>query len=774
VRPHRTTPARAILLGLLVVCLAFAAWVRLGHDQRVLRMPKFGTEVVAEEGAWFSDEPDGLYHMRRVQRALQEGGVAATDPKLNAPDGAAIPWPPYADMVHAALLAPFAPSGDAQQQAQFIETRLAWFPFIWSLCTVALLVIATARLTASVFAAGIAGMTFAGQYAAAHYSAPGIADHHAWVSLLNTLALVLCMLAWPKLRGMGRRKAAVWGALAGAVMGLSLGSWVASLLWLGALQLAMGILLLRDHRAEIVGLRAFALSFHIAAALLLLPAILASPWRESHAWMVVNLSWFHFAELLAGAVCFAVPRRKEIHPWLLPVGMLVVAAGLVAMNIGPGAGIREGLAWVSRGDEFMSGIAESEPLLGSAQGSFLSWTSWSYFLLPIAFFVMLRELLRAGRLELLPLLVLLPLAAAQSWTQIRFAEALAPVAALAFALSFKQVFARAEGMPATAQALLACLLGLLLVPDGALRRAPAKEADLARNAHRHLVEWVGLQTARAGQSVLAPWDWGHAIEWSTPFASVATNFGSYVGETGYRAPSRFFLATDARQAQQVLETHQVRYVIRPSRLILSLQQLQRGFGDGLRPGGFVTNRTDAQGRERSEFTPAWFDSMAACLGYSGYASPSGVLPGLGDPDGPDGPRPPLSFLRLVAVSPAADPHPGLGGVAQPFGLIWEHVQGARVQADLLVGQQFEVELGIQAISDERSLLGFLYRHRVAATAAQAAEIRVPYNTALSNGQCSVDYARWRVLDSAGAELRSGEFVISEEAVQLGETIRIES
>jgi len=214
-------------------------------------------------------------------------------------------------------------------------------------------------------------------------------------------------------------------------------------------------------------------------------------------------------------------------------------------------------------------------------------------------------------------------------------------------------------------------------------------------------------------------------------------------------------------------------VVRSSRMTLSMDQLQRSYGEGLPEGGFIRKFDDARGRERTSFAPAWFDSMAASLGVGVMPRPDGGFPGLGDPDGPRDPkgpggsRNPLGFLRLVHVSPVADNHPAHGGAVQPHGLIWEHVPGARVVVDSEAGQELRVELGIQVGFAGEEVISFLYR------AADPREVRVPYATALPNGDAEVVYAKWQLVDANGQLVREGELILSEEAVQNGEEVRVD-
>ena len=765
-------PSITSLLLIAIGCTTLAWFTRSVNAVWVAPNAEYVEAGYADAEVLTSPEADGLYHMRRVHRAIEEGEIAGSDPRLNFPHGSMIPWPAYADSAAFSLLGLFAPE-DLAERRIYVEKWMGRLPFLYGLATSFLLALFAGALLRSQLAAIVAGSISAICYGALHYSVPGIADHHAWVSLLNILALLICMMAWQRERLIDPHRSLHLGGAAGVMIGLSMGSWVASLLWLGALQLGLFLTWLRARDETAQGLRNFGLAFHGAALLLVLPAALSSPWVAENPWMVVNLSWFHPTVLLLGLLVF-LPKRGGRIPLLAIPGAILVLAGLaLALNFGPGAGIREGFAWVSRADEFMSGIAESSRLFDG----YTDWVGFGFFLLPVLWLWIALRWWR-GQSELAVFLILIPLTFVQALAQIRFVEAAIGPAALAFAWACTQL-PKLNQASAWLTLPIGIAIGFLVGgTNWSYGLASLTWTDHAAPAQRHVLEWIDSREpivtpiAEADASVLAPWDWGHAIEWRTGFASVATNFGSYVGVDGYRAPAKFFLATDRQAAQDLLRTHQVRYIVRSSRLTLAMDQLQRSYGEGLPAGGFVSDFKDAQGRTRTEFTPLWFDTMAAALGVGVAAGPSGVVPGLGDPDGPDGSIRPIDFLRLVHVSPIADDHRAHGGMIQPYGLVWEHVPGAAISIAAENGQSLRVELGIRVGMNGKEIIAFLYRDQIAASGGQAA-LRLPYNTALANGDAEVAYAKWELLAADGSVVRDGELIVSEEAIVDGLAVPLE-
>lgn len=756
-------PTLARLLLIAIGCAALAWVVRSANAVWVNPVSEYVEAGYANAEVRTSPEADGLYHMRRVHRAIEEGEIAGSDSRLNFPEGSMIPWPPNADSAAYSLLGLFAPD-ELEARRVFLEDWMARLPFYYGVATCFLLALFAGALLRSQLAAMVAGSIGALSYGAVHYSVPGIADHHAWVSMLNILAMLICTMAWQRERLLDPQRSLHLGGAAGVMIGLALGSWAASLLWLIALQLGLGLTWLRARDQTAQGLRNFGIAFHAAALLLVLPSALSSPWAAEHPWMVVNLSWFHPTELLLGLLVFLPKRGGRIPLIAVPAGILLLGAIVLAFDIGPGAGIREGFAWVSRADEFMSGIAESSRLLDG----YSEWVGLGFYSIPLLWIWIARDWWQ-GQTELTALLVLIPLSFGQAFTQVRFLEAAIGPAALAFAwacIQFPKLRQAGTWVALPTGLVIGIAVGGVHWLDGFASRT---WTDRAAPAQRHLLEWIeahhpsSTPIAGAEASVLAPWDWGHAIEWRTGFGSVATNFGSYVGVDGYRAPAKFFLATDRQVARAILAQHQVRYLIRNSRLSLSMEQLQRSYGEGLPTGGFARSFLDAKNRTRNEFTPLWFDTMAAALGVGVAASPSGAIPGLGDPDGPDGPARPIDFLRLVHVSPIPDDHPAHGGMIQPHGLIWEHVSGAAVSIAAEAGQSLRVELGIRVGLNGDEIIAFRYRDQVAAEAGRAS-LRLPYNTALANGDAEVAYAKWELLGPDALVVRQGELIISEEAV----------
>ncbi|TAH39669.1 MAG: hypothetical protein EYC70_02445 [Planctomycetota bacterium] len=741
-------PRRPLALFALLVLAACLSWGAREANHMRLNYP----EVRHADGSatpltfhapsdWFSADPDGLYHCRRLERTFAEGlPPAETDPLLNYPEGARIPWPPYYTWLLHALLAPSLPA-EAELRQAAIEHSVATLPMLFGIAASLLAVLAGWMLAGSPGAL-VAGAGHALFYGAIHYSVPGVGDHHAFVSLLAVALLLLLSLALA--RGALQRpvRGWAWGSACGAGAGLMLGTWAGALLYIFEVQLILAVLLFLHARRSLPGLAPLGLGFHLAALLTVLPAILTSPWKQEFPWIVVNLSWFHLGFLLVGALVFVPlpflapwsPLRKR-YPFLVAGALLALAALLLLIGSGPAAGVREGFAWVSRVNSFMAGIAESEPLLaadrtGTDIGGIFSWLGFGVLLFPLAWCAAVAAVWRREEeLRLLPWLVAAPLLLVQALLQRRFADPLALPMLVTLGWAANALLQARSGWSGRLGAQLRALpragpvvLGLTAI---CLAQAPTIKRSLDRLQHREadrvstsffrqgawrvLVEWLALYAQeRAPGSVLAGWDRGHAIEWVAGLPTVATNFGSYVGVESFRDPPRFLLATDPIAAEEVLRRRQVRYVLLHSGLADSFDALKLALSG---PG--------------AQDEPRWRGSLAERL------MPVGS-------DFTRGDAMPVRYLRLVHVPPSLDPAPSSrfgSNVKVPAGWIWEYVPGAQLEVEA-------AELTVEVVVEYPSGRSYRYRDSAAADSDGRARLRFPWATDQPNGEGVAISATW--------------------------------
>ncbi len=516
-----------LLLALLVVALAGVARVGM---RTVLPDP-------SGVGAFQTLDPDGHYHMRRVDRALTEGGVAATDPLLTGADapegGASIPWP--AGATH--LLAAAARLGGVPEEA---EPRRAWVERVVGSSAMvfgALLAglvawvaggLARARgggRAGVLLAAATAGVGVALAPASLRYSHLGMGDHHALATLLGfgTLAAYGRLLRDPSARV---------AAAAGALGALGISVWMPLL----AVPSALGLWGLLGLRSANGTTRALALALALSA-LLTAPLAIGSPWPPwsllEPAWGTPGLLAVLGSALAARAAGAEGARRAPV----LRLGSLAFAAAFLALA---GRGIlgeaQRALAWAAGSQEFMAGIAESRsPMSGPFDlAGLAAWTG------PVLWLALPALVVRGLGLWR-PVAFLLLLAGC---LQARFTEPLVPALALAAGVGVAALHRR---LPARARGVLVAVPVALaaLSPGSWLEglRSPRPESPqlVWQRGVREAAAWL---RGRGQGAVLAQWDLGHALEWVGERRSVATNFGSYLGREPFLAPWRVLASED--------------------------------------------------------------------------------------------------------------------------------------------------------------------------------------------------------------------------------------
>lgn len=729
---------------------------------------------------WVTSDQDTLYHLRRVDRVFRGEGLAGRDPYLSYPDGSAIPWPPYYTAIAWAWAAPGAPE-DAGTRREWIERRVGSLPRLFGVATSVLTALCAVALAGPV--AGLAaGTSHALSAASVVTSRVGNGDHHAFLAMLLATLLLLATRAF-RADALADVRGSAWrGAAAGSIAGLAMGTWVASLVHVAIFQAALGWLVVRHARRRIEGLAAFGLSFHIAALLLLSPALFASPWRVEQPWSVVNLSWFHGLWLAFGGLVFVPLLRSRSRRFLRMYPALVAAAiaALVVVSFvvgaGPGPGIREGLAWLRRDDAFMSVVAESRGLTRFGSVAVLGG---GIFLIPAAWLACAWLAFARDRFALLPWAVALPPLAAQAVRQVRFADVLAiplaVVCAWAIVAAWRApalagvrgrlappgrqksgVTVRSSVRGAGTAAGAACLFVLTLFAHAGMVRhtwglrgrdvgAPGVPVPATDLAVKELAGWIREHTPTPPDyAVLAPWTWGHELEWNADRPTVATNFGTFVGEDAFRAPARFFMAEDPRAGEAILERRRARYVVVTSDLPFQVGPLIHAADLSK-----LRRYMDPTAREGLGLFPAWFGTVGARLLFSGQPT---------RPDGVGGES--LDFVRLVhAVG-----HDSRYQARTPLAMVWERVPGAIVTAEASPGDTLTIGLVVRYPRADHELE---WRRRGIAGADGVARVRVPYATDEPNGDGLADGpARWRL----GG--REGQVVIPESALREGSVLSL--
>lgn len=709
--------------ALWILCLVLVALAALfARNVQHRRVQLSGSDT------WITTDPDSLHQLRRIERVFDEGlPVAEFDPLESWPRGSAIPAPPYYPLVAYVLLAPFAPS-DAEVRHAWLERAACWLPAVFGVLS-ALAAAWAAREMLGEAAGLFAGLCFAVAPGAIQRSCVGNGDYHSWSTLLAILQLGLLGAACARGVLDDRRRALVWGAALGVLHGLAIGSWTPALIQLVVTDVVLGLWIVAHVRtSRFPALAPFGIALHLAALLVLLPAVFASPWRRSEPWMLVNLSWAHAAYLLLAAAVFLPLLRSSIAPWRARYPWIVLSAlvGLGALlcgsGAGPGAALRDAFAWLGAETTFMGQVAESAPLVGAGAGWKVTlFLGFGAVIAPIALALLVRRAVRESRFDLAVGCVALFVFGTMAALQMRFAElAVLPLALACWSLVPQTLSTRTLALA------LAALAALGLHAQGVsstVRRFlndPPFGDSVAKRSARRSADWLRTH-ASPEECVLALWGQGHAITWAARLPIVASPYGSYVGEEEFLDSFRFFAASDPAAAEALLERRDVRYVLVTSDLDEQWPSIARAAAVG----------ADAESLRRS---------LVPSLLLKGEA---------------------LSFLRLVYAPPEVDERLARAGSGprEPGGLLYERVAGARVEIRGTPGDV--VEVGATLRCGNWSLP---YRGRATVGADGVARLRVPYSDAgagdvrLDGGLQARVGARAVALRVSEADVRSGALV----------------
>lgn len=725
--PPRTRWTAAALAGLAL--LAFAARASLFvevfgvHGETVLRLA------------------DGSYHARRALFSFVHfPALLSYDPYLAYPGGALVPMPPLYTWLLAALGRLLV-----SDEAGFARL-LAWASPLFGMLTVPV-VYAIGRSVGGRGAALGAAALFAVMPMAVRIAQVGDCDHHAFVALLASLALLSVLrVARP---GLARGEIARWTALAVAMrVALALG-WSGSLLYLAAIEvLLLAAAWLGDGRRLLV---AQALGAG-AAALLLVPWLAIAPTPAGGPFTTTTLSWFHAGALAAAAALSGLLRLALARPELLArrngrilagalaVLALAAAVALAAHSLAPG------LAFLAKQDSWGARNPEQRALFsrGAATSRFaVPMLLFGLYgaLLPFAW---LAPLLRArgarGAPDRTPLLLLsgwLLAFAALACLQVRFGGDFVPAGCVGFALLLESA---ARRLPVRLCAPAALAAGVLLWLPGvqdADRRALAASFRLLRGQPPGMLS-PGQSLALFGEAVRAgtpetsgylaedahpeygllcrPGQ-GHAFLWTARRPTPAGNFGPYADPEKYQSVLRFYEGgVDEAEAYAIAHSLHARYVVTSERGVpeptLLPDRLHAGDGGGT-------------------------DGSAASEHFRL------VL------EGPQG-GVPFPFMTLTNAYHSAVPYK-----------LFEVVEGARLEIESAPDAALALVLDVRLPSGR----GFRYRAVLHADAAGRASARVPYATERA-GAAWAESAR---LESDGATLT---LRISEAQVQRGEVVAL--
>jgi len=657
------------------------------------------------------DDPDAAYHLRRAQVALVTGEVPSEDRFLNHPaGGSAVPWPPLFDgmLSFYGRLSQGRPGsmGLTNSYEAELEGRLVHLPPLLGALTTLAIALAAGAFTyrgrpglylrrgftiAPTVAGLLAGLAYATLPIAAWYGDVGRIDHHVAIALIFALhhlafARIFACGSFEsddshcELRGLD---ATFGGITAGFLAGIALLIWLASALFVAVAGLSFYLACAGRRPERSDDARWAGALYFLTATIVTLPAALASPWNETQAGSVINLTLGVPMALFAAALALWLPGQLGVWMGRGPAGALrgipgrtmasrswrqrlaclglVPLFGAIAVAILPGflGGLREGFAWASRGNLFMDVVDESRPLIEVGQGSLLRGVIADLGLVGVALpFLVLGLVLivqrsldgRRGQLRaearlhlLLNLVVFATLAASQR----RFGNSLAvPLAVSAGVVPGLVIGRIEEGLLAGLWRKVVALGGLALagvvlvagLQQGRALGAPDGPTLDDTRAWRAEV-LTGLRWMRTGTPVPGPWTmamaeqdygvlsgWGmgHLIEYHARRPVVATNFGSFVGPESFPAAAAALVERDPARFLEQLAELDAEYVVVTPRIVGDLASNARiaGLAGPARQALF----TKLDGKKT--FSKVAAETMAWRLAVTGPGGEPSAVPGL--------------------------------------------------------------------------------------------------------------------------------------------------
>ncbi len=614
-------------LALVLIAVGVLAHLLRDRLEPGHRIPASAESTELPNGStWLVDDPDGAYHLRRVVLALDGGGVPQTDRFMNFPDGAAVPWPTFFDAALAVAASATLPDGGqdpatGEVDEAAVEAFLVRMPPALGALTAALIGLLTYALTrgraagSRLLAAGLAGAVYAVTPIAMWYGGVARVDHHVGTALFLAAMLLACVQGFSARSMAG---AVACGALAGVMAAASLLIWLAAALTVG---IVGAVYFLGSLGADADSRRRAAaggLAFFAFAALCTAPSAIASPWNELQPGSLINLSIGVPRALLTACLPYAallLAGRLGRSRWLGAGVGVALTALLCAFLPGFLDGAREGFAWASRQNQFMDVVDESRPLLAKPAGLAGAWRDLGLvaMLAPLgALAAALTGWRRPGAWSVLGCFTLL---LAMTLVQRRFGNSLAVPMSCVIGLAVtelwpgraaERVSAMARFVPFLVTAVAATLIGASLW--GA--RSTADQGDLADWRFERLaaLQWMRTGTTSAGPfnapdlqadyAVLSTWGYGHLIEYHARRPSVATGFGSFVGERNFTGAAEALLESDPERFLERARELGARYVVTDARRVSELASLSRiaGWTQAQRDELFVKT---AQGKRYS-------------------------------------------------------------------------------------------------------------------------------------------------------------------------------
>jgi dolichyl-diphosphooligosaccharide--protein glycosyltransferase len=654
---------------------------------------------------------DDHYHLRRVMWGLRNAGMLELDPFMSFPMSAYSWWPDGFDRLLIAVTRAMA-GADARMPAVVAVCSLM-IPIL-SILALPLVYWLGARLYGRWHGA-LAALIVALLPAHAFAGLAGVVDHHCTETSLSLLPLLVLGSALSA-SSTSRR---VWlGALAGALLGLTLHVWsgapLISVVVVGAIGLATLGLPREKWRAVALTLAAFA----VANLLATWEAVMQTPLGQKGEYVTFIVSRFHllFAGILAALLALWIAagswaargdRRIARHLGGFTLALLVLAPPIAfACGVRP-RDLADVTAFV-RSEGIVAWIEETAPLWASWQNAFAHFSPLLVLLPPFAALEAWRAFQKR---ETDPFAALLQLAGLAflvlTFLQFRHKVHWVAFAAVLLVRLVERLSARLGArFPSQARAirlaLVLAVIALFYKPLTYLRdvtlRPSGDDVLLACDFIREHTP-AAADPYRAGAapqySVLGSWDVGKTIAGvcERPSLGSADAYGPQLA--GVLDLMRFFTTSDAREGDALLDRYRVRYLLLPAQYVKHWEAMVSMLGlDGAR---FFS----APGVLGDAATTSLYNRLYRFDGAA-LASSSARLPALRD-------------LRLIYESRVAAP-----GEDPPIAKVFERVEGVVLTAQLAPRQLALLE------SEQRSNTGRRFTYRDFALADDTGRLRVQF------------------------------------------------
>jgi asparagine N-glycosylation enzyme membrane subunit Stt3 len=545
-----------------------------------------------DHGVRFRSDTDPYYHALRAQRTVaQWPRVPWTDPDMNFPDGARIPWPPLFDFTIAALARAAGATAATPERVAQVAAVLALVLGVALLPLVAWLgkrlLGGRLWLDAAVLVALLP--------ANIRFGAVGAADQHG-AELLFSCGIFLAFVSSWRAPAKAPLRGGVPSLVLGVLIAAAFWNWLGSALYLLILVGATGLWHVIAPPEDVTARRSartLFLSGLVSAGLLAASIALLAPPGALARGGLNGLTALHVAmcgvSAAFGGILAVMSRRAGGRPRrLTEAAAAAVISLLPVLLIAPlREGVGHGLAALSRGNAWYASISEYRPILVSGARSLgqdlrtvFDAFGLGLFLMPIALVPLWRrwKSSETERPALFFLFVWGSTFFALTLSELRFQLYLAIPMAFWIAIALRDLADRAAARwpsRAVAAGNAVRAAGILLVVAPALpfvwsgayaAQQPGFESDL-------FPELVWLRkipsTDASRPAVMAEWAVGHAVQYFAAKPAIVTPFGTDLDE-GARTPehpsgiedwSAFLFATEPESAESVLARRRAGFVV---------------------------------------------------------------------------------------------------------------------------------------------------------------------------------------------------------------------